>query len=151
MTREQAELATAAGHSWAERKVEALDGEIPAIDWEDVWLAEWAEPLPFDAREVDDRDRPGLLAIANHAAAERWGELVTRHRTEEDYEDEEQDEEAEAEKLLEAVQNDLPRGIVADRDGARVYLRDEAGMERTITSLQHAWLAIAEWEEQGSL
>lgn len=151
MTREQAELATAAGHSWADRKAEALDGEVPAVDWAEVWLPAWAEALPFAATEVDDHDHRGLLAIANHAAAERWAELVAQHRAAEDYEDEELDEETQAEKLLEAVQNDLPHGLTADRDGARVYLRDGGGMERTITSLAHAWRVIAEWEEQRSL
>lgn len=151
MTREHAELATAAGHSWAERKADALDGEMPAIDWPDMWSPSWAEALPFSPLEIDDHERSGLLAIANHAAAERWAEIVARHRADEDYEDEELDEEAEAAKLLAAIQNDLPQGLIADRDGARVYLRDEAGMERTVTSLPHAWRAIAEWEEQGAL
>lgn len=151
MKREQAELATAAGHSWAERKAGNLDGEVPAIDWADVWRPSWAEALPFSPREIDDHERQALLALANHAAAERWAELVAQHRAQEDYEDEELDEEAEAEKLLETVENDLPQGLVAGRDGARVYLRDGGGMERTITSLSHAWRVIADWEEQGSL
>lgn len=151
MNRDQANLAIAAGHSWAERKADTLLGEIPAHDWPDVWEDAWNPKLPFRESEVVAGDVKGLVAIASHAAAERWRELLREHRGEEDVEDEELDTEAEAERLLQAIRRDLPEGLHADREGERVMLLDRDGFERTVKTLEQAWRIVAEYEERRSL
>lgn len=150
-TKEQSDLATAAGHGWAERKAATLEGAIPAVDWPDTWSPAWGESLPFRSGEVDPQSVPVLLAIASHAAAERWAELVSEHRAEESADEEEVDLEIEAVRLFEAVRDALPEGLTVVRNGERVCLVDEAGKERTITSLEQASRVLGEWKEDRSL
>lgn len=149
--RKQAEIARTAGFGWAEEKAEALQGEVPAVDWPDFWDPEWARTLPFRSGEVGEHDVETLRAIANHAAAERWAELVSERREMEDAADEEIDAEANAVRLFETVQDSLPQGLHLRREGERVCLLDAAGIERTITSLAQAWHVIDEWKERRSL
>jgi hypothetical protein len=145
-------LAVAAGRSWAELKAETLEaGDVPAVAWPDVWDPAWAERLELGPGAVDDRARAAALVVANHAAAERWRELIRDRRDAEDLEDEEHDAEASARRLLGLLRDDLPPGLRADHDGARVFLVDDDGGERTVQSLEHAFRVIAEYEEHRSL
>jgi hypothetical protein len=149
MDRESYTQAEVAGRLWAEQKADMLRGNIPAMDWPELWLEKWAGKLPFDASSVAPRDRAALLAAANVAAARRWGELVEQCRESEDVLDEETDEEADAVQLYEAVRAGLPRGLVAGRDGPRVYLEDTLhGTEHTVRSLEDAWRVVEEWRER---
>ncbi len=148
MKRESYVRAEAAGRAWAEQKADMLRGNIPAFDWPDLWQERWAGALPFDD-SLPSRDRTALLAAANVAAARRWGELVEQNRDSEDVPDEENDEEADAVQLYEAVRAGLPRGLLAGRDGPRVYLEDTLhGTEHTVSSLEDAWRVIEEWRER---
>lgn len=134
------------GRAWAERRADVLLGSIPPVDWPDVWGAADNGPLPMT--DVDPRDLHTLSLMAEHAAAERWRELLKIHRADEDAEDEEQESEAFAVHLLEQLSSDLPRGLVARRDGERVYIEELAtGRETTVDSLAHAWRVVAEWSE----
>lgn len=151
VSKERSELALAAGHGWAERKAEILDGAMPAADWPDVWSKKWAGRLPFDENETDPRELAALEVVANHAAAEHWAKLVREHRTVESAEEEELDQEAAAARLFDSVRGALPDGLVVQRAGERVYLVDERGMERTITSVAHAARVVADWKDQRSL
>jgi hypothetical protein len=150
VTREQGDLAIAAGHRAAERKAEALDGVIRAVDWPAVWQAEWGGSLPFD-EALDLRATETLLAVMNHAAAERWQEILEEHRIAESSDEEEVDLEVEAVRLFERVRDTLPRGLTAVRSGERVYLIDEGGMERTISSTEQAFNVVDEWKQTRSL
>lgn len=152
MHRDDEGLAIAAGRSWAELKAETLEaGDVPALAWPDVWNPAWAPRLELGPGSVDDRARAAALAVANHAAAERWREIVRERRESEDVEDEEHDAEASALRLLSSLRDDLPPGLWADHDGARVFLVDGEGAERTVRSLDHAFRVIAEYEEHRSL
>lgn len=149
MNREMYKRAEAAGRLWAEHKADLLRGNIPALDWPDLWQEKWAGSPAFDEAGVAPADRAALLAAAHVAASRRWGELVELCRESEDVPDEETDEEAGAVQLYEAVRTELPRGLVAGRDGPRVYLEDTLhGTEHTITSLENAWRVIEEWRER---
>lgn len=149
MNRDSYERAEAAGRSWAETKADMLRGNIPALDWPDLWQEGWAGALPFDESSTAPRDRAALAAAANVAAARRWGELVEQCRESEDVPDEETDEEADAVQLYEAVRAGLPRGLIAGRDGPRVYLEDTLhGTEHTVGSLEDAWRVIEDWRER---
>jgi hypothetical protein len=151
MTNEQSDLAATAGRGWAERKVEALEGTIPAVDWPDTWSPAWGESLPFRSGEVEPQSLRALQAVATHAAAERWAELLIQHRADESAEEEDLDLEIEAVRLYEAVRGALPDGLTAVRDGERVYLVDDSGKERTITSLEQTTRVLGEWKENRSL
>lgn len=150
VTREQSDLAVAAGHSWAEQKAEALEGAIRAVDWPSVWQAAWGGELPFDA-PLDLPVTETLLAIANHAAAVRWQELLEARQIAEAADEEELDLEVEAARLFEGVRDILPEGLTAVRRGERVYLVDASGMERTITSPEQTISVIKDWKETRSL
>jgi len=151
VTKEQTDLAAAAGRYWANRKAETLEGAIPAVDWPETWRTEWGGRLPFDEGEVDPSDLPTLAAIASLTATERWEELVQARRAEEDADEVEIELEREAVRLFEQLDKGLPEGLRAMRDGERVYLVDEAGMERTITSMEQASRVLREWKETRSL
>lgn len=148
---EAGDLAAAAGHGWAERKAATLEGAIPAVDWPDAWSPAWDESLPFRFGEIDAQRLPALRAVATHAAAERWAELVSEHRADESADEEELDLEIEAVRLFEAVRKELPQGLTVVRSGERVCLVDDAGKERTITSLEQASRVLGEWKENRSL
>lgn len=149
MTEEQAALATAAGRSWAELKAEALRGVVLAQDWPDMWNDADSGPLPFKIEEAEAKDWSGLRAIANHVAHERWRELVSEQRALESADETEADLEPPAIRLEETLSADLPPGLEVSRDGPRVYLRDTStGMERTVTSLEHAWRVVSDWQEK---
>lgn len=145
------DFAIAAGRAWAEQKAEALEEEIPGPAWPDTWNPDWAGPLDLGPGPVDEHVRAGVLAVANHAAAERWRELVRAQRDLEDVEDDEHESEAQALHLLEVLERDLPPGLQVGHDGGRVYLVDADGTERTVESLEHAWRVVAEYEEHRSL
>jgi hypothetical protein len=148
---EHADLAVAAGHAWAEQKAEKLADVIPASDWPETWDARFAGELPFSRDELSDRERYCLAAIAHHAAAERWRELVIQFRDQDDFEEYELEQEAQALHLLETVRDTLPDGLTIDHDGPRVFLVDSEGGERTVSSLREAWLAMDEFEQRRSL
>lgn len=149
MERERYTRAEDLGRLWAEQKAEMLRGSIPALDWPDLWQEKWGGKLPFDESAVAPREWTALLAAANAAAARRWGELVEQCRDSEHVQDGETDEEADAVQLYEAVRAGLPRGLVAGRDGPRVYLEDTLhGTEHTVGSLEDAWRVIEEWRER---
>lgn len=137
------------GRGWAERKAETFEGTIPAVDWPDTWSPAWGESLPFPS--VEPQSLPALPAVATHAAAERWAELLIQHRADESAEEEELGLEIEAVRLYEAVRGALPDGLTAVRDGERVYPVDDSGKERTITSLEQASRVLGEWKEDRSL
>jgi hypothetical protein len=151
MKRTHAELANSLGRSWAERKAEALSAEVSPHDWPDEWPGASEPNLPFLEDEVSADERRGLEAIARHAAAERWSELLIDGRAGEDPEEEEHDREAKSERLLAQIETQLPVGLQARRVGERVVLIDREGFERTVRSLDHAWQVVAEYEEHRSL
>jgi hypothetical protein len=128
-----------------------LSAEISPHDWPDAWRMEWEQALPFRGPEIEAGERNSVAAIARHAAAERWSELLIEARAGEDVEDDEHDLEAEAERLLSQIGTDLPPGLEARRVGERVVLADDEGFERTVQSLEHAWRVVAEFEEHRSL
>ncbi len=144
-------MARAAGYSWAENKADRLSGSLAAHDWPDVWEERWAEDLPAQKAELTALERAGLLAIATHAAAERWREILIERRDQEDVEDEEVDEELGAAELARTVARDLPEGLTVVQEAERVYLSDRNGFERTISSLAQAWKVVMEYEELRSL
>ncbi len=149
MDHQSYERARAVGRTWAEAKADVLRGNIPAGNWPDLWQDKWAGQLPFDEAGLQQRERSALLAAANVAAAKRWAELVEQSRETEDLPEEENDEEADAIQLYEAVRAGLPRGLLAGRDGPRVYLEDTLhGTEHTVTSLEDAWRVVEEWRER---
>lgn len=145
------DAAESLGKVWAEKRVDRLMDVVPAIHWPDQWRPEDDEPLPFGPEEVGTREREILRRIAEHAAAERWRELLTRHRFDEDAEDEDQDLLVFANRLLEMIQPGLPEGLIARQAGERVVLEETAtGREHTVTSLPNAWRVVAEWLERTS-
>jgi hypothetical protein len=149
MLRQHVSEAHAVGERWAENRADLLDGDMPAIDWPESWSTDWDGELPEALASLPRAERELLLSEAHRAAAERWGELVLERRDEEDWVDEEQELEARARALFESVRADLPGGLVAQRDGPRVFLTDEnTGEELTITSLPHAWIVIETWRER---
>ena len=123
MWRKHLEEARKQGEYWAEAKADVLNGNIPAVDWPDVWRREWDGHL--DLRRIDERHQHVLVEEAHRAAVEHWGEIVKDQRELEDVEDEERDEEADAVRLFRAVQRDLPQGLIVGQDGPRVYLQDK--------------------------
>ncbi|HZO16523.1 MAG TPA: hypothetical protein VFB62_24780 [Polyangiaceae bacterium] len=146
MWRKHLEQARKHGEYWAEAKADVLDGNIPALDWPDVWRREWDGRL--DLRGIDERHQHVLVEEAHHAAVDHWAEIVKEQREREDIEDEEHDEEADAVRLFRAVQRDLPQGLIVGQDGPRVFLQDKlTGEEMTITSLRQAWKVIEQWRE----
>jgi hypothetical protein len=149
-TRELGNLALAAGHSWAERKAETLEGTFNAIHWPDSWQHEWGDPLPLLDGEAPVGDLEALMATAQHAASERWEELVREHRYQESADEEELDYEARAVGLLEALEKALPEGLRVDREGERVFLVDALGREQTILSVPEAWRVVDDWRERRS-
>jgi hypothetical protein len=148
---EQSRLAEAAGHVWAESVAETLADTIPAINWPAEWDTRWSGKLPFRPGEIGSDDIDRLIGVAARAAAERWSEILNARRSDESPIEQQFDEETRAIRLLEAIESDLPEGLTLERDGPRVYVRDEAGVERTIDSLEQAWRAVSEWRERHSL
>jgi hypothetical protein len=149
-TQELGNLALAAGHSWAERKADALEGTFDAIHWPDRWQQEWGDRLPLLDGEAPAGDLEALMATAQHAASERWAELVRDRRYQEGTDEEEWDYEARAVGLLEALEKALPEGLRVDREGERVYLVDALGREQTIVSVPEAWRVVDDWRERRS-
>lgn len=148
MVGEHVRAARASGEAWAEGKADILRGDIPAVEWPDVWRREWTGDLSLLTQGLDERARLALYDEAHHAAVERWGELVLDQRDLEDVVDEELADEASAIKLVETLRGDLPDGLFVDHDGPRVFLQDKlTGEELTVVSLKDAWRVVDEWKE----
>ena len=139
--------ALASGRRWAEAKADML-AEIPIADWPDEWDPEWNGTL-LDSGAVDARTRAGLFDLATHAAAERWEQLVEARRSRDDWRADIEEQEAAAARLHSAILDRLPQGLSASRQGARVFLLDEAEeREIDVTSIEHASRAIADWMQR---
>jgi hypothetical protein len=145
----QLRAAKVVGEDWAERKADVLADSVPAIDWptgSEGWESEWDGRMPVEIRALPYGERRRLVDAAEQAAGERWRELLRERLRYEDAADEEHDGEALALALVEAVEGDLPRRLVAGHDGSRAYLVDRwTGEEMTITSLKHAWQVVDNW------
>ena len=148
MKREYADLALAAGHSWAERRAEVLQGNLAAVEWPDAWEGSARLTLPFTRAEVTDEEWVALLSVAAHSAKQRWSELVEEQRALESPDEEQTELEIPAAALEAALGDSLPSGFMITRDGARLFLRNlHTGEEEDVVSLESAWRVVSEWQE----
>lgn len=137
----------ALGNAWASDRANQLRGIIDPANWPDHWQDADAGPLP---EEVSESERLELYELATRAARERWIELVADARLDDTLEDNAEEVEARAADLEARLRESLPADIAVGRDGSRVFpvVPDAASSERTVTSVQEAWLALRELEEE---
>jgi len=150
--------ASEVGCAWADQKAAVLETGMLPDQWPDVWdplwisdteAAHWASSIGAETSSLSDFE--AFKLTAHHAAGERWAELVDRAREAADEKDAELEAEEAATALVGALRRDLPPGLIVSADGPRVYLLDDSGMERTVTSVAHAWRVVADWKESHTL
>jgi hypothetical protein len=137
----------ALGAAWATDKANELRGVVEPADWPDFWNDADAGSLP---EELSESERCEICYWANRVARERWIELVADERFGDTLEENAEEGEARAVNLEGRLRESLPPAIGVGRDGSRVFLvLPGAGRsERTVDSLQDAWLALQELEEE---
>jgi hypothetical protein len=135
----------ALGNAWAIDRANELRGVVEPADWPDFWDDADAGLLP---EELSESERREVYELATRVARERWIELVADARLDDALEENAEEVEARAADLETRLRESLPPDIAVGRDASRVFvvLPGTGRSERTVASLQEAWLVLQELE-----